>query len=158
MAKQKAGILRLLALGLLAVYTVLAVKTVIFPFYFDTGVFHAGAPLVNFLPFKSILDIWAHTSPLTALKQIGGNILLFVPLGFLAPVAVPRLRTFPHALLLILASTAAIELAQLLISLITGIPNRITDIDDMPLNLVGGLCGYLAFYLIFRVIRKGKTI
>lgn len=48
--------------------------------------------------------------------------------------------------------------AQLLISLITGIPNRITDIDDMLLNLVGGLCGYLAFYQIFRVIRKGKTI
>ncbi|WP_420486117.1 VanZ family protein [Gottfriedia acidiceleris] len=40
----------------------------------------------NFIPFKSIVDTINYGSISIVLKQIAGNVLLFIPLGFAIPI------------------------------------------------------------------------
>lgn len=47
-----------------------------------------------------------------------------------------------------------IEITQLVVNLITGFPSRVTDIDDLILNITGGI---LALVLT-RVIMKNRNI
>lgn len=71
------------------------------------------------------------------------NVLLFVPLGLLVPTLSGRnLGTLPAVTTAIVASLA-IEFSQLLNS-------RITDIDDLLMNVAGTLVGYCVFGLIER--------
>ncbi|MEU9733171.1 VanZ family protein [Streptomyces sp. NPDC048002] len=73
-----------------------------------------------------------------ALKQIGGNLLLGVPFGVLAPVLAPQARGLLRVLLLTATVMLMVEFAQG--ALITG---RAFDIDDVILNTSGALIGYL---------------
>ena len=148
--RGRAGLPAIAGLMLLAFYTVLLVKTAFFPLVWDPVFGEAGPPRINGIPLRSILDIVQHTAPMTALRQIGGNLLLLAPLGLLAPLAFPRLRTAGRSFWLILAAAVGIEAVQLLLSLLTGVPNRVVDIDDVLLNLLGGMAGYLAYFRLFR--------
>ncbi len=147
--RRKAGFLSTAGLALFAVYTVLLVKVAFFPLVWDASFGGTGLPYINLVPLRSILDIVAHTAPATALRQIGGNLLLLAPLGFLAPVTFPKVRTAGRSCLLLLTAAFGIEAVQLLLSLVTGVPGRVVDIDDVLLNLAGGLCGYFAYFLLF---------
>lgn len=73
-----------------------------------------------------------------AVRQIGGNILLGVPFGVLAPVVAPRTRGFLRVLLLTAVVMLLVEFAQG--ALVTG---RAFDVDDIILNTSGALLGYL---------------
>ncbi|CAM5245069.1 VanZ family protein OS=Streptomyces tendae OX=1932 GN=F3L20_16630 PE=4 SV=1 [Streptomyces tendae] len=74
-----------------------------------------------------------------AVKQIGGNILLGVPFGVLAPVVAPRTRGASCGSLVLTAVVMLlVEVAQG--ALVTG---RAFDIDDVILNTAGALIGYL---------------
>ncbi len=68
-----------------------------------------------------------------------GNILLFIPGGFLFPKVFPRLRIFWRFLLLCFGLLLLIETAQLL-----SLRGRL-DVDDLMLNLFGLCLGYI-FY------------
>jgi glycopeptide antibiotics resistance protein len=72
-----------------------------------------------------------------ALFQVVGNGLLFVPFGFLAPLAFPRLRVLT-AVFVAAAASAALEIVQL-----THIAGRIFDVDDVILNVAGACLGGL---------------
>ncbi|MGW0585672.1 MULTISPECIES: VanZ family protein [Streptomyces] len=73
-----------------------------------------------------------------AVKQIGGNLLLGVPFGVLAPIVAPRTRGLLQIVLLTASVMLLVEFAQG--ALVTG---RAFDIDDVILNTVGALIGYL---------------
>ncbi|WP_286163932.1 VanZ family protein [Bacillus sp. AFS088145] len=45
----------------------------------------------NFVPFKVVVDSIRYGSFSIALKQVGGNILLFMPLGFALQVLYPKI-------------------------------------------------------------------
>ncbi|MET8894234.1 VanZ family protein [Streptomyces albogriseolus] len=90
---------------------------------------HPGRSLRAYLDQPGLRD---------AVKQIGGNILLGVPFGVLAPVVAPRTRGFLRILLLTAAAMLLVEVAQG--ALVTG---RAFDIDDVILNTAGALLGYL---------------
>lgn len=69
------------------------------------------------------------------------NVLLFAPLGLLAPmVSGVRFGTLTAAVMAA-ATSAAIEVSQLLNS-------RITDVDDLLMNVLGAVLGYGVFMLI----------
>ncbi|MBC3797428.1 VanZ family protein [Acetobacterium tundrae] len=70
-------------------------------------------------------------------KNLMGNILLFVPFGLLYPLSRKKRVKFFEALVLILGTTCAIEVLQYLF-----LTSRRADIDDVILNLIGGLIGY----------------
>ena len=68
-----------------------------------------------------------------------GNLVLFIPGGFLFPKVFPRLRSFWRFLLLSFGLLLLIECAQLF-----SLRGRL-DVDDLILNLLGLLLGYI-FY------------
>ena len=95
----------------------------------------------NFIPFKEIMR-YNITSRLF-FKNVLGNMIMFLPFGFFASFYLKSEKlTLP--LFLTLIASISIELVQLLIG-------RVFDVDDILLNILGGLLGY-GLYSIFRVI------
>ena len=90
----------------------------------------------NFIPFKQILRY--NFGGRLFVKNIVGNVLMFIPYGFFASLYGEIKKPF-HALGIVLLASISIEFTQLLIG-------RIFDIDDILLNVVGGMFGFL-FYV-----------
>ena len=98
----------------------------------------------NFIPFKEILR-YNIENPLF-LKNVIGNILLFMPLGFLIAYKL-NLKHFYSAIILIFYFSFSIEFIELFIG-------RIFDIDDILLNTLGGVIGYIIFKVFFNQLKK----
>lgn len=94
---------------------------------------------LNLEPFASIRVQLEHLPSSWAVKNLAGNILAFVPFGFLLPRAHRHFRHFLVVMLLALAMICAIEVFQYVTLLGS------CDVDDVILNLAGVLIGYLAF-------------
>ena len=93
---------------------------------------------LNLLPFSNEIDIAAYVL----------NILLFVPLGLLAPILWRRMNKLFNVIGISFFFTLLIEISQLL-------NNRCTDVDDILLNVFGAVIGYV-IYLIWDKITKSK--
>ena len=73
--------------------------------------------------------------------NLAGNVLIFAPLGFLAPLLWRKLRHWWAALGLSVILSCLIEFLQLFLG-------RSVDVDDVILNALGGLVGYILFCLL----------
>lgn len=100
----------------------------------------------NFVPFETLRD--ASRSEARFISQIGGNFLLLVPLGFLAPLIWDRFARLRNGVILVVATTLAIEFTQLGISEALGFTYRSFDVDDLWLNALGGTVGVLAAMMV----------
>lgn len=92
----------------------------------------------NLRPGASIRAYLDQPTVRDSVKQIGGNVLLGVPFGILLPVLFPRARG--------LVRTAAVTaLVMILVESAQGaiVEGRAFDIDDVILNTLGALLGYL---------------
>jgi len=98
----------------------------------------------NFVPFATIKLFTGSQRMRTEYKveNLLGNILIFIPLGFLLPLLIKRFR-----------NTLAILLAGFFLSvfyecfqLVTGI--GVFDVDDMLLNTLGTAIGVIIFWII----------
>ncbi|MEH7443704.1 VanZ family protein [Bacillus sp. JJ1122] len=87
------------------------------------------------------------------IRNVGGNILLFMPLGFLAPILWKRFRNVKAVSLLGLSVSVTIELLQLF-QRFGGGWGRITDIDDVIFNVLGAVIGYAVYVVIFKIGNK----
>lgn len=96
----------------------------------------------NLIPFKGISAILRSRSTVYIWQNILGNILIFMPLGFLLPLLWKK-WTMVRTVFAGAALSFAIEAIQLFTS-------RGTDIDDLILNTLGTLCGY-CIYLVLRM-------
>src|SRR3990167_593528 len=142
--------------SLIFVYIVAVFGIVIFPLPFQSRLIEdsrlSSNLANNFIPLRSIIDIFLHTPLSVSLKQIGGNILLLLPLGFFAPLVLLKKVRFTRVLKIGILSALGIESAQFFISLILGFTYKVTDVDDVLLNTVGFALGYF----LFRVFAQGK--
>lgn len=86
---------------------------------------------LNFIPFSNDIDIVAYLL----------NILLFIPLGLLVPFIWKKINKFSCILGIGLIFSLVIEVSQLL-------NNRATDIDDLLLNTVGAIIGFVLYKLL----------
>lgn len=82
--------------------------------------------------------------------NIFGNILAFAPFGFVLPIISPKNRKFFNILLLSFELTLTIEILQLLLKV------GIFDVDDMFMNTIGGVLGYLFFAFCYRIYKKHR--
>lgn len=89
----------------------------------------------NFMPFREILRYDYGT--LSFYKQVFGNILLFIPLGYFA-TSYCRIKNLGVITIVSLLSSSVIEVVQHFIG-------RSFDIDDIILNVVGGIIGFLLY-------------
>ncbi len=84
--------------------------------------------------------------------NLAGNIIVFMPFGFLLPIMSSRLRGFFRVVLLGLALSLLVECIQLATN--TG---RF-DVDDLLLNTIGAALGFLIFVLVRHGRkRRGET-
>jgi len=89
----------------------------------------------NFVPFKEIMRYDFGSSGFY--KQVIGNILLFIPLGYFA-TGYCKLKKIGGILIVSLLSSTTIEVVQHFIG-------RSFDVDDIILNVVGGIIGFLIY-------------
>jgi glycopeptide antibiotics resistance protein len=71
-------------------------------------------------------------------KQIGGNLLLGVPFGILLPVLIPKARGLLRVVFVTALVMLCVETAQGML-----VEGRAFDVDDVILNTLGALIGYL---------------
>ena len=83
-------------------------------------------------------------------KNVGGNILLLMPLGFLVPILWDKFKHLKNVMLLGFVVSISIEILQLIVSLVGGW-GRVTDIDDVICNVLGVIFGYFIYILIIKV-------
>ncbi len=100
-------------------------------------------------PFASYRAAW-NTMSLRQWQMIGLNIFMFVPLGFLLPVAVPTFRTPWKTMAAGLTATLAIELLQAF----TG--RGIFEFDDILNNVWGCFIGYCLITAVNNLIEVVK--
>lgn len=104
--------------------------------------------LSNLIPFKEIFRY--NISSRLFLKNIIGNILLYLPFGLFVTAYIDENKIYPTIILTFIASLS-IELIQLAIG-------RVFDIDDIILNIVGGFLGAVIFIILDRLRSKLPSI
>lgn len=82
---------------------------------------------INLIPFSREMDI-----------SYPGNLLLFIPFGWLVPLIWKKWDRLPRVAGAALALSFLIEASQLL-------NNRFSDVDDLIINTAGALLGYALF-------------
>ncbi|MGY0693282.1 VanZ family protein [Virgibacillus sp. FSP13] len=98
---------------------------------------------INIVPFHTIGDylfLFSNGYISTAIVNLVGNVIVFVPLGVLFTLLY-RNMTFIKMFAIGFMSTLAIECTQLVLS-IAGFLSRSFDVDDLILNTVGVISGY----------------
>ncbi len=81
------------------------------------------------------------------ISQVIGNILMFIPFGFLLPTVFKRLSSFKKAVIIIFSFSFSIEFIQYFIG-------RSSDIDDLILNTLGGSLGFMLYVLTDKYVLK----
>jgi glycopeptide antibiotics resistance protein len=104
----------------------------------------------NFVPFRTIL-LYLHDHRPLAMVNMIGNVALFVPIGWLAPVVFRRM-SWPHALILAASAGLFVEGTQFLLQV------GEFDVDDLILNALGIAIGYAGFALVARSKRPPSPL
>jgi glycopeptide antibiotics resistance protein len=101
-----------------------------------------GLDAANLQPFSTIrLFSSKRVSAEYSYKNIGGNIIGFIPLGILLPLLFSFFRRFIWLTGTVFLISLLFETTQL----VAGI--GIFDVDDLILNTAGGILGYILFAL-----------
>ena len=106
-----------------------------------------GLDTANFTLFKTIRMYIDYSYKLNSFENLVGNIVVFVPFGFLLPYVMKRGRNFFVMLLNAFVLVLGIEVFQLFSAF------GAFDVDDILLNCLGAVLGYLG-YLIYEAIRR----
>ena len=99
---------------------------------------------VNLVPFSSmgsmLRTLWYNPYPnvlRTVVYNIGGNILMFVPLGFFLRALFPKCRRFLGCMATVFLIMSTVEFCQLLTL------RGFCELDDVILNVSGAAIGWL---------------
>jgi len=113
-------------------FTLMPIITSI-PFIFN----HPYKPM-NLIPFIDVLSGRGDF-----IRQVGLNVIMTIPFGFLFPLTKKENQKFLKTVLYCFLLSLMIELLQPFTF------SRSSDITDLITNVMGGIIGYM-FYLIFR--------
>lgn len=102
----------------------------------------------NFIPFKEMFRYQIGST--LFYRNVIGNMIMFMPYGFFISYFLKLVKPWSALGLTVVASTT-IEFTQLAIG-------RVFDIDDIFLNIIGGLLGFACYKLVFQVNEKLPTI
>ncbi|TCO75039.1 VanZ family protein [Marinisporobacter balticus] len=92
----------------------------------------------NLILFNTIIEYLSFKHSIkNIMVNIGGNILAFVPFGFFLPLVFKKANSYMKVLIGSFTLTCFIEMMQYIFDVGT------CDIDDVLLNVMGGLLGYI---------------
>ena len=112
----------------------------------------------NLVPFVEIKRFWMYREQLgtfAVFSNIFGNVIGFLPFGFILPIIFRRMNSG----FLICISGFLFSLTVEVIQLVTKV--GCFDVDDMILNTLGAILGYICFVICDHIRRKyhyGKKI
>jgi glycopeptide antibiotics resistance protein len=134
------------------IYLLLVIYVTLFAWNYGAslGPVGPGGRNYNLIPFRSIYRIAVYSpSIIDPIKILIGNIILFIPFGFLAPIALKKLRksVFTTTLLGMFLSIL-IESSQFLFTY------RVSNIDDVILNTLGAFIGAVLIKICFYLNSK----
>lgn len=108
---------------------------------------------INLIPFATIDRYFRFFEYFTFTNwflNIFGNIIIFIPFGFLLPVVVTYFNRFWKLLSITLIVTMSVETLQY----VTKVGEL--DIDDVILNTLGSIMGYILYKIIVKIFTKRK--
>lgn len=106
---------------------------------------------VNLVPFKTIrnyFSVMAGARWGMFVTNVVGNVVAFLPFGFLVPTIFESKRRWYHGILLSLMLSTFIELVQGYLGV------GVMDVDDLILNVFGGYLGFLLFLITSYWLKK----
>ncbi|QFG00095.1 VanZ family protein [Psychrobacillus glaciei] len=110
-----------------------------------------GESGANLVPFRTIETYISYMSYDIALKNILGNIIPFIPMGFLIPAAFTSQRNIIKTMISCFLLILCIEIIQLISFL------GYFDMDDIILNLLSCFIGFMLFIAyknVFKIVSK----
>ncbi len=153
MEKNSVDILKELKLLTLYVCLVVIVRITFFPWNLIDGhiqplIFDSEQifpPKLNLIPIIHLFDEYDGW-----LKNLFGNITMFIPVGMALPFCFNKLDNIGKVTLSGFLLSLCIELLQLPFF------DRTTDIDDLITNTTGAFIGAVLYFLIRAIVRKQK--
>lgn len=139
------------------VYLIAVIKVIIFKYpleqlraiaaTWEKGVILEGLDTANFTLFKTIRMYIDYSYMLNSFENLVGNVVVFIPFGFLIPYVLKRGRNFFVMLINAFLFVLGIEVFQLFSAF------GAFDVDDILLNCAGAVLGYF-FYLVYEGIKR----
>lgn len=141
------------------IYIAIVIKVIIFKYpwedlkaiadTWEKGVILEGLDTANFTLFKTIKMYINYSYMLNSFENLAGNIVVFVPFGFLLPHVQKGAAKFPVLLLNAFLFVLGIEVFQLFSAF------GAFDVDDILLNCFGASIGWVIYWVWER--RKGNN-
>ena len=109
---------------------------------------------VNLIPFKTVYEyiekiINNRINVDTAITNLIGNIIVFLPMGAFLPCLFQKMRSFKKTVLTVFFIVLGIELLEIILAM------GAFDIDDFIFNLGGAMIGYAVMLIpVFQKIRN----
>lgn len=129
------------------IYILVLFKITVFRSNF--GLFHLFAHgKIYFAPAVNLIDAYKNCTIHTFIYLLVGNIVWFIPFGFILP-AITKLK---NAKIIILAACTSFIIEFMQYAFGTGI----SEIDDFILNVLGAVIGLIIFRLINKAYKKHK--
>lgn len=143
-----------------AIYILVVIKVIIFKYPVEEllaiaaswrrGVIFEGLGTANFTPFKTIKMYIDYAYKLNSVENLAGNVLVFVPFGFLFPFVAREGERFFVMLLNAFVFVMGIEVFQLFSAF------GAFDVDDILLNCLGAALGFGVYRLMRFMRERGK--
>lgn len=138
--------IKLIFTALFAAYVLFLAYLTFFSQYYGREIVQRS---INIIPLRTIIEfLTSGYSTRSIITNIVGNIVAFMPMGFLLPIVFKKHSTFFKLSGTILFATILIEVAQNILGV------GASDIDDIILNVLGGLIGYLIYRLVLKVFES----
>ena len=141
------------------IYIAIVIKVIIFKYpwedlkavadTWEKGVILEGLDTANFTLFKTIKMYINYSYMLNSFENLAGNIVVFVPFGFLLPYVQKGAAKFPVLLLNAFLFVLGIEVFQLFSAF------GAFDVDDILLNCFAASMGWVIYRVWER--RKGNN-
>ncbi|WML44558.1 VanZ family protein [Neobacillus sp. PS3-40] len=151
---------------LFVLYILMVISVTLFPL--DIGVPHEKFTyrFLNFIPLISIVgDVNQVGTAYSGdslfmikliVKNVGGNILMLMPLGFFMPILWGKFERLENTIMIGFLVSLSVECLQFLELLLGLGMTRTVDIDDVICNVLGTFLGYFIYKLIITLLGKRK--
>ena len=120
---------------------------------------------INYIPFKSIIydirqigigSFSVRFQIKLLIMNVLGNLILLMPIGFIVPVLWKKVNSLKDIVIVGFLVSLSIELLQLLENFLSIGFFRVVDVDDLILNVLGAVFGYMAYQVAKLVVTKYK--
>ena len=107
----------------------------------------------NLVPFREIvrfIKYWEYIDFFSVVVNLLGNVVAFMPFGALIRWVIDRKIRWFQAVGYTFLFSLCVELLQLVAKV------GVFDVDDLFLNTLGGLLGFIVYYLLLLINRRSE--